>query len=249
MIKVVALARYPIKGFSADPLTEVELTAHRTIAGDRRFGVAHANSAFDEAAPTWHKKREFLQLAHTEELAKVQTSVDDAGVMRIATGGSQLFIGNVLTPAGRRGAETVLNALLKDPRGPVRLVDAGHIALADMQQPYLSIINLATMRDIAAKTGAPVDQRRFRGNIMIDGAAPWAEFEWVGKTISISGVVFEVKKRIGRCVATSVNPVTATRDIEMPALLQKHYGHTDCGIYIEATTGGAIKPGDTLSVL
>ncbi len=250
MTNVQALYRYPIKGFSGESLNSVALTAHKTIPGDRRFGVKHANSAFDQAQPVWHKKREFLQLAHTADLVKVHTKLNDAtGVMHITANGSELFVGNVYTNAGRRGAEMVLNTLLKDPRGPVQLVDAGDISLTDVIQPYLSVINLATIRDISDKAQSPLDPIRFRGNIIIDTNKPWAEFDWIDRTLKIGDATFKVMKRIQRCVATSVNPITATRDIEIPALLQKTYGHMDCGIYIDVLQGGVIKNGDALSVL
>ncbi|MBL8642560.1 MAG: MOSC domain-containing protein [Rhodospirillaceae bacterium] len=249
MASVHSLYRFPIKGFSGERLKQVALTPSRTFPGDRRFAVRHTASAFDQAKPTWQKKREFLQLAHSAELAKIYTTLDpETGIMRIESSGVMHFAGNVSTPAGRKDADAVLNTLIKDPRGPVALVDAGAISLTDVEPPYISIINLASLREIAGQAGREVEAIRFRGNIVIESEVPWAEFDWVGRTLTIGAVKFKVAKRIQRCVATSVNPGTAERDIEIPALLQKAYDHMDCGIYAEAVTGGVLREGDALAV-
>jgi uncharacterized protein YcbX len=56
----------------------------------------------------------------------------------------------------------------------------------------------------------------------------------------------KVVKRIVRCAATNVDPVTAARDMEIPQTLQRSFGHGDCGIYAEVTTDGEIAIGDTI---
>jgi uncharacterized protein len=246
---IAHLFRYPIKGLSAESMARVMLTPGQAFPGDRRFALRHANSAFDRTAPAWQRKREFAMLAHTAELAKLQTTLDtDTGAMRMGVAGQTVFAGNVLSAPGRRAAESAINAVIKDARGALQVVDAGNIALTDMQQPYISIINLASLREFAAKIGQPVDVARFRGNIIIDGLAPWAEFGWVGKTIRIGSVVMSVPKRIERCAATTVNPSTAERDLDVPSLLRQHYGHIDCGVFVAVTMGGEVGVGDVVTV-
>ncbi|MSO96887.1 MAG: MOSC domain-containing protein [Rhodospirillaceae bacterium] len=241
------LLRYQIKGLSAESLRQVALAPGYIFPGDRRFALRHAASAFDPANPSWQRKSEFLMLAHTAELAKVHTALNpDSGILKITHADNTLFVGNILNPAGKAGAESVFNALLKDPRGAIGLIDAGATWLTDVQPAYISIINLATLRDLESKTGQPVAASRFRGNIVIDGAEPWAEFGWVGKTIAMGSAQLKIVKRIGRCAATTVNPITASRDLDIPALLRQHYDHTDCGIYGEVVAGGEVRVGDCL---
>jgi uncharacterized protein YcbX len=45
-----------------------------------------------------------------------------------------------------------------------------------------------------------------------------------------------------------VDPVTAERDIDIPAALFEHYAHVLCGIYVNVTDSGAIAVGDSLEV-
>jgi MOSC domain-containing protein len=53
---------------------------------------------------------------------------------------------------------------------------------------------------------------------------------------------------ITRCAATQVNPLTAERDLDIPAALQQHFGHNLMGIYAEVVGGGAIATGDELAM-
>ncbi len=53
---------------------------------------------------------------------------------------------------------------------------------------------------------------------------------------------------ITRCAATEVNPTTAERDLDIPAALQRNFGHNLMGIYAEVMAGGDIAIGDGLSV-
>jgi MOSC domain-containing protein YiiM len=41
---------------------------------------------------------------------------------------------------------------------------------------------------------------------------------------------------------------TGERDVKIPYLLRKHYGHMDMGIYAEVVKGGQIHVGDEIVV-
>ncbi len=47
---------------------------------------------------------------------------------------------------------------------------------SDVPEKCLSLINLASLRDLERVVRAPVDPRRFRANICFEGAPAWAEF-------------------------------------------------------------------------
>lgn len=249
MAVIRALYRYPIKSFSPEALMRAELRPARALPGDRRFALAHGESEFDPAAPAWARKRNFLCLVHDDAVASVATAFDPATAhLRVSHGGATLFYGEVLSADGRAAASAAFNAVLKDRRGPLRLVDASDAALTDQQVPYLSFINLATVRELGEKAGAALDPVRFRGNVLVDGLAPWAEFDWVGKTLAIGGARLEVAKRIDRCMATAVNPATATRDVDTLKVLREIYGHIDCGVFGHVAAGGAVAVGDVITV-
>ena len=98
-------------------------------------------------------------------------------------------------------------------------------------------------------TGAPVDPLRFRGNIHVEGLAPWAELDLVGKVIeSPSGLRLKATKRIERCAATNVDPASGLRDLDIPRTLMRRLGHMDCGVYADVVSGGPISEGSQLMV-
>ncbi|HEX5543029.1 MAG TPA: MOSC N-terminal beta barrel domain-containing protein, partial [Micromonospora sp.] len=49
----------------------------------------------------------------------------------------------------------------------------------------------------------PVPMSRFRPNVVVAGAEPWAEDEWLGRRIRIGGVDFRAVKPCDRCVVTT----------------------------------------------
>ncbi|MDX2223080.1 MAG: MOSC domain-containing protein [Rhodospirillaceae bacterium] len=247
---IKSIVRYSIKSLSGEHLAQVELTPGRALPGDRRYALRHGASAYDPARPAWQRKREFAVLVHTPALARLKTAFDpDTTALTIARDGAPLFAGRLDNPAARRGAEIVFNRVLKDPRGPLTLVDAGaDLALTDMQVPYLAVINAATVRELSAKAGRPLDPLRFRGNLLIDGCPPWAEFGWVGREMKVGAAMLRVFKRIERCAATSVDPASATTDINVPKLLMENFGHIDCGIYAEVIAGGPVRVGDAVTL-
>jgi uncharacterized protein YcbX len=108
----------------------------------------------------------------------------------------------------------------------------------------ISIVNLASVRDFAARIGQPVDPLRFRGNIHVDGLEPWVEREWVGRELALGGVRVRLLSDIGRCAATMVNPRTAERDLKVLKDLQSHYGHTQLGSYARVLGAGTVRVGD-----
>jgi hypothetical protein len=55
-----------------------------------------------------------------------------------------------------------------------------------------------------------------------------------------------VVKRIVRCAATNVDPLTGVRDMTIPQTLMQTFDHMDCGVYAEVVTGGEIAVGDTV---
>ena len=135
-----------------------------------------------------------------------------------------------------------------DLRGSPHIVGTQGHSFSDVPEKCLSIINLASVRDLERVTGKKIDPIRFRGNLYIDGLAPWQEFDLVGTEIKIGDVALFGLDRIMRCAATSVNPDTGQQDMALPQTLKQAFGHMDCGIYMEVSEGGNIKVGDRIKI-
>jgi uncharacterized protein YcbX len=123
----------------------------------------------------------------------------------------------------------------------------GAFRFTDHPLGQVSLINLASVRDLSARMGVELDPLRFRANVYVEGWPAWAENEWTGKRLMLGWAAAEVFKPIVRCVATHVNPDTAEPDAEVTKALFDHYGHVHCGIYVRVTSPGRVGRGDAVT--
>jgi len=246
MATVAQIYRYPVKGLSAEALPRATLTPGETIPFDRAWAIENGPSGFDPGAPKHLPKIVFLMLMRNERLAQLATAFDDASrTLTIRQNGDVKLQARLDTGEGRRAIEDFFRAFAADDlRGPPKVLEAPGHSFSDTAAPVLSLINLATVRAIGDALGAEVNPRRFRGNLYVEGLPAWSEFDWVGKRLRIGTIEFTVAKRIDRCAATNVNPVTAARDMTIPKSLLQAFGHADCGVYLRVETGGTLSVGD-----
>ena len=254
---VARICRYPVKGLSAEPLERVALAPGKCLPQDRRFALAHAATRFDPGRPEWLPKTHFVMLMRDEKLAQLRTRFDEHdGHLTIEREGRMLLRAQLTDPAGRDRIDEFFAGFLKDTvRGTPRVVEApGHTFSDARQKPnsttyqYVSIVNLASITALEQEVRVPVDPIRFRANLYIEGIPAWTEFDWVDTGITVGRARLRVVSRIVRCAATAVNPSTAERDLNIPAILQKAFGHAHMGVYAEVIEGGEIARGDSLVV-
>ncbi len=231
------------------------LTPGECLPQDRRFAVALGSTMFDPQHPQWLPKTRFIMLMRDEKLALLQTRFDaETGVLTIAENGRELLRERLTEPAGCRAvAEFYTNFLGPAVDGPLRVVEAPRHAFADARRrpnattgQYVSLINLASIAALETAMGTPVDPIRFRANIYFDGAPAWREHDWIGAEIALGAARLRVLSPITRCAATQVNPITAERDLDIPAALDRNFGHINMGIYAEVLSAGEIATGGEL---
>lgn len=248
-VTIERICRYPVKGLSAESLDRVPLTPGEPLPEDRRFALAHGASQFDPFAPSWLPKTNFLMLMRDEKLAQLESHFEpETGFLTIQRAGKQVVRANATDPLGRAMIGQFFAGFMgASAHGAVRLVEAADHTFSDHNAKVVSLINLASVRDLERVIRAPVNPIRFRGNVYFDGAAPWADFDWVGEEITIGDARLRVTDRIVRCAATNVDPESAARDLNIPRTLQKGFGHADLGIYAEVTAPGTIRAGDAIA--
>ena len=248
-VTVAKICRYPLKGLSAETLPEVELAPGEPLPHDRRFALALGSTPVDGPRIGWLPKTSFLSLINQKKLAKLRTRFDaDGGILTVERGGKQVARGDVTIPVGRAMIEEFFAAFMGEgARGRPKLVEAADgDVLSDHPTAVVSIINLASVKDLERVTGKPINPARFRGNFYLEGLDPWAEFDWLGREIAIGGARLEITQRINRCAATNVDPETADRDLNIPKDLQRGFGHVDLGVYGCVTAAGRVAAGDRL---
>lgn len=68
----------------------------------------------------------------------------------------------------------------------------------------------------------PLPMTRFRPNIVLGDAAPWAEDPWTGGRIRVGAITFRVPKPCDRCVVTTTDQDTGQRGHEPLRTLARH---------------------------
>ena len=248
--KISAIYRFPVKGLSADRLEHADLETGRCIAFDRAYAIENGGRSFDPFDPKFLSKAKFLMLMSHEKLATLETRFDDeTQILEVLRDGKQVARGKLNDRTGCQLLEQFFGAYMaSDLRGAPRIVHAPDHSFSDAPEQYLSLINLATVRDVERVVGRPVDPLRFRGNIYVEGLDPWVEFDWIGKEIAAPGTVsFRCAARIDRCEATNVDPSTGARDMSIPRTLMQAFGHMDLGVFLDVSASGTIAVGDTLN--
>ncbi len=247
---ITGLFTFPVKGLNGQPLDEAQVAPGGTVPWDRAFALAPPGCAFDPEAPRYLPKTEFLVLLRHERLALLEARFDAQTVALSLLQDGRVVAEGVLDDANLRAPlELFLSEfLISEAQGPVRILGAPGHSMSDVPVKVVSLINLASVRELEEAVGGEVDPLRFRGNVLFDGAAPWAEFGWVDCTFRAGGAVLKGVKPIERCGATNVNLATAARDMNIPKSLAQHFGHIHMGLYAEVVKGGVMAPGDSILV-
>lgn len=242
---VTRIWRYPIKSHGREPLASVLLSEGLPLPFDRLWAVAH--DATDVDGSEWASCRNFTRVAGSPKLAAITARmIDDRSLTLSHPERADLTF----------APDTEAAALLDWLRGfvpgnrpqPARLLRAGGRQFLDSSKGDITLCNMASHRAIETSLGTALDIARWRGNLWIDGAAPWAEFDWIGKRIRIGQAVLEILGRTERCLATHANPATGERDADILATLDR-FGHRDFSVKARVTRGGPVHLNDPVEVL
>lgn len=238
--------RYPIKSHGHEALEQVHLIKGHTMPWDRTWAVAHEGAKTNGTA--WASCANFSRGAKAPALMAIDATLNDTNENITLRHPNRPDI--TLHP--EQNAEELIawaRPLMPDDRAQsTRVVRIPGRGMTDSDFPSISIANLASHAAVETVLGTDLSTRRWRANLWLNGLAPWAEFDWIDKTIAIGDVCFEVKERITRCLATTVNPETGERDADTLGAL-KSWNHQDFGVYATVTQGGNIRLGDALRVL
>lgn len=243
MASLAGLWRHPVKSVGHEALDTVALAAGACLPGDRVWAVAHGASAFDSGAPGWVGPNNFLRVTHAPRLAQVSARLDGRRLHLMHPDVAALTA-EPDTPEGADAIAAWAGALADGARpGPYRLAKAAQ-AMTDVREPWVAVLSLASLRALSQRAGVTADPRRFRGNLWIEGCAPWEEGEWVGRVLTVGAVRLRVVDPIWRCRATEANPETGRYDAPMLDCLRAATGDTAFGIYAEVMDGGTVTVGD-----
>ena len=249
---LVHICRHPIKSLGWELLERVTLEAGHTLPWDRHWALAHDASGFDENAPAWRPKRDFVRGVAAPPLMAIRAKLSEDGSEITLEHPERAPLTIALNSAdGSKALVDWIAPLWPDTRpAPSRVVSVGaRQALTDQERPLVSILNLASLREMSDRLGKPLSIHRLRGNLWIDGTAPWREFDWVGKEIAIGDVTFHIEEPITRCLAINGSPETGLADAQFFEGLGEYQGHEDFGVFARVTKGGSTAIGDAVSLV
>ena len=117
----------------------------------------------------------------------------------------------------------------------------------------LLLISKASLDDLSSRVGQSLSMSQFRPNLVTNNEIPYEEDTW--KRIRIGEVEFEVVKPCSRCIFTTIDPKTATKDENKEPLntltqyRQVEKGDVMFGQNLIAVNNGAVSVGDKIEVL
>lgn len=259
MAKVVALYRYPVKGFTPQGVDRISVLPGGRVAGDRVLNFRFADAPAADAE--WCRKSHGVVLANTPGLARLQIAFNAQTRRLKISFEKQILADDDLSEAGRQRLVDALtgyvlsldeNPLKGQPaRLPLKLVGDG--VTPNYQDNVRGMVTLHSRESLQsaalALQDANLDEARFRHNIVIDGVSAWQEQSWVGHKLRVGHVEFDVAKPEVRCLATHANPRTGERDLPVMQTLLKAFAQQEptFGVGMLSDAGGEIQVGDLVT--
>lgn len=227
MLRLSALYRFPVKSLGGELLQCAEIDA-LGLAGDRRWMVV------DSATGRFLTQRQLGRMAQVgarwRDAATLELSAPGQSPLHVAVPpadealrGVTVWGDSLQAPdAGDAAAAWLSTFLDRDcrlvhvPASRARQVDTAYARIGDKVGfadgfPLL-LIGQGSLDDLAARVGRPLDMLRFRPNLVIEGAAPYAEDGW-GR-LRIGAVEFERVKPCSRCAIPTLDPHSGERSAD-----------------------------------
>ena len=232
---------------------ELETTG---VRGDRRFYVIDEEGALANAKRVPQLLTVRPAVEHGRLLLRLPDDTTVEGEVQLGEPVETIFYGR---PVDGRLVEGPWNEALSRLAGkPLRLarteregdgVDRGRMAPA-------SLVSTASLAALRQATGAdePVDGRRFRMTVGVDGVEPHAEDGWIGKRVRLGDAVVVVRERVGRCAVTTRDPDTGIRDLDTLDAIAAYRGDVPTreplpfGVWCEVVEPGCVALGDAVEV-
>jgi uncharacterized protein len=134
---------------------------------------------------------------------------------------------------------------------PLRIV-AADSAVDRGHEGAVSVVSQGSLQRLAqaGDDEAPVDVRRFRMLIEIDGVPAHEEDRWVGRELQVGSARLRMHGHIGRCVTTTRSPDSGVVDLPTLKMLASYRLEEEAteplpfGVHGEVLSGGTVRLGD-----
>ncbi len=244
-MQLSALYRYPLKSARYESLISSQVEA-LGLQGDRRWMLVEESNG------------RFLTQRLLPQMGRIEARYNDEGGLSLSAPGCAsievalpgpdtelrgvtVWSDSLRVPDAGDEAAAWLSTfigrpcrLVQVPESRARQVDTGYaepgdkVAFAD-GFPLL-LIGQGSLDDLSARVGRSLEMLRFRPNLVIEGAEPYAEDSW--KRIRIGALEFQVAKGCSRCILTTLDPHTGERSADRePLATLKTYREREGQVY------------------
>jgi uncharacterized protein YcbX len=223
------------------------------VRGDRRFYLVDHDGGLVNAkrVPPLLTVRAAVDDGHLTLQFTDGTTVD-GGVEQLGEHIETSFYGRPV--AGRVVEGPWADALSELAGKPVRVARTEHEGdgYDRGQSAGASLVSTASLDALRAAAGVerPVDGRRFRMTVGIDGLTPHAEDGWIGSRVRLGEATVLVRENVGRCSVTTRDPDTGVRDLDTLGALAEYRAHIPTteplpfGVWCEVVEPGHVAVGD-----
>jgi uncharacterized protein YcbX len=224
MLHLSALYRFPVKSAVGESLARAQLDS-LGLCGDRRWMLVDATNGrfltqrllpqLTQLKAKWLDAQHLLlsTLGRTDLLVTLPGA--DAELRAVTVWGDSLQVPDAGAAAALWLSEWLARPcrLVQVPVERARQVDAAYAQVGDKVGfadgfPLL-LIAQASLDDLSARVGRPLEMLRFRPNLVVSGGAAYEEDRW--KRIRIGTLEFRLAKGCARCIMTTVDPLSGLR--------------------------------------
>ena len=245
----------PVKGLGLVHPSRVELDL-QGARGDRRFHLVDT----DGRMLNGKRRGELVRVSpeHDAEADVLRLHLPDgrvvAGPVELGEPIETSFFGR---PVTGRVVEGPFAAALSDLAGlPLRLIRPDAPGAAADRGHTVSLISRGSLESLSADAGLeePLDGRRFRMSLELEGLPAYAEDAWVGRRIRIGTATAVVRGNVGRCLVTSHDPDRGVADVDTLGALATFRGELETteplplGVWGAIVDPGAAALGDEVAI-
>jgi uncharacterized protein len=230
---VTELKRYPIKSFAGEVMQEAELAAYGFV-GDRKHAFIDESKEGFARYITARQIPQMLQFkAEWEETENGQPRIKVISPLGTVFRWDDELLSEIQNFSIRN-----ISKLTCEPEGS---------ELMAVDSESVLVVTDASLRGLEQLWGKPLDQRRFRANIIITllEETPFIETEWVGRKLRIGDTVLQVNVECERCTMVTLDPDQIVKDATLLEKLIKERKQK-FGVYASVVKPGKTRQGDAV---